>query len=304
MFFATGLITQITKITKPKLIKAVNDSAEIMRMYKENNIFTSNIMKELLTDTFEYSGNKANTILVKEVKTGKPFEAYVKYSYKTDSIDKDLFHETIQLLDNKDFLIGQKTYGIKKLPNGKFEMISGNMYNNRPTLEGIGFRLDQMQIERAIQLGIETIPRFSLAKAILYHTKMGFLPTTKSLIKIPESNSLNKTAEEFFEKIRGEIPLSEFIPVVIEKNGKFYIDVNKTKANAELSFVKKKIAQKQEKRIYDLESKPVDLSLSGEELETWKEIIQKYPILSKLDFIFPKYKSYIGEIKQNFKEFV
>lgn len=36
---------------------------------------------------------------------------------------------------------------------------------------------DAIQIETALKNGIKVIPRKSMAKATLYHTKMGFLPT-------------------------------------------------------------------------------------------------------------------------------
>ena len=67
------LIKNIFKRTvDPNLRKAVKDSEKIMQKYIDENVFKSSTMKELLSDTFEYKGQRPDTILLKDLKTGKP----------------------------------------------------------------------------------------------------------------------------------------------------------------------------------------------------------------------------------------
>lgn len=168
-------------------------------------------------------------------------------------------------------------------------MYSGQMDNFSKIYGGVGIRLDQMHIERALQLGVDSIPRESLAKATLYHTKMGFVPIEKKLVQLKSINQVkNFTEEEFCYKAKS-IPLNEFEPVIVQKGRKFYIDVNKTQTLTNLKMCKRQIEKTGFRRILYLDSTYTNLTLSGQELLRWKQIIKGHEILPKLSFILPKF---------------
>ena len=143
------LIKNIFKRTvDPNLRKAVKDSEKIMQKYIDENVFKSSTMKELLSDTFEYKGQRPDTILLKDLKTGKPVEAKVKLSSKKNHYEPSVTVETIELVDKFGKSIGSKEYSIKPASDKKLFMITGEMNTHRQDLAGVGFRLDQMHIER------------------------------------------------------------------------------------------------------------------------------------------------------------
>lgn len=130
-------------------------------------------------------------------------------------------------------------------------MESGTMLSNGK-LKGVGIRLDQLQIERALQLEIENIPRISEPQATIYHTKMGFLPEEKQLIPLKSIKNLKHLYEEIFACLTFNI--NDISPIVLEENGKFYLDINRS--------------------IYNINFKK------------WKEIIKNHSLLDKIDFSF------------------
>lgn len=286
------LIKNIFKRTvDPNLRKAVKDSEKIMQKYIYENVFKSSTMKELLSDTFEYKGQRPDTILLKDLKTGKPVEAKVKLSSKKNHYEPSVTVETIELVDKFGKSIGSKEYSIKPASDKKLFMITGEMNTHRQDLAGVGFRLDQMHIERALQLGIEKIPRVALPKAILYHTKMGFLPDRgeEYYVQIKNSNQIMPALENHFERLAGEIPISSFVPIVIEKCGKFFIDMNTTGAVTTLEQCKNRIERTNAHRLLSFNTVSTHMSLKGKELDHWKELLKDHPILSKLYQKFPEY---------------
>ena len=276
-----------SEIIHPKLSKAVKESTQIVEKYKNETVFHSKTMKEILSEKFTYRGNKPNTIYLKSAKTKQPVEAKVLIKVEKDSHIKDFYHETYQIRDLKGGLIGEKTFSIQKQPNNTYQMFGGFMETMDNDYLGVGIRLDQLQIERALQLGIKSIPRESLAEAVIYHTKMGFLPIQKDLVQVDKIKDMPKLTKQTFQYACKDIPINQIKPIVVNKNGKFYIDVNMTQTITNMEESKRLLKKDNLYRINHIESDSSFLALSGKELDYWKEMIEGHEILPKLDFDLP-----------------
>lgn len=280
--------TIIGNITKSKLSALSKESAERIKSVEEENAFHSKTLEELFTEKYDYKGSEPDTIYVKNLLTGEPEAVKVDIEIKPDA-NFNFAQETYRLLDKEGHEAGKKNFSYRKMPGGRYVMYSGQMDNFSKIYGGVGIRLDQMHIERALQLGVDSIPRESLAKATLYHTKMGFVPIEKKLVQLKSINQVkNFTEEEFCYKAKS-IPLNEFEPVIVQKGRKFYIDVNKTQTLTNLKMCKRQIEKTGFRRILYLDSTYTNLTLSGQELLRWKEIIKGHEILPKLSFILPKF---------------
>ena len=239
--------------------------------------FKTSTLKELITDKFEYSGSEPNVILVKDKNTGKPVKLNVFFEKIPISTDIDI--ENWELYRDEK-LVGTKNYAIQVRPTGVKTMRVGNMHNFSNNLSGIGTRLDQLHIERALQLGINSIPRAALPQATYYHAMMGFQPITAKLVLI-ENNNLPEAMKKAFPYIEK----FDFEPIIIQKDGNFYIDCNTTLACANLNKCRELCEQKKSKgKIKKINGEITTLALSGEELVKWKEILDKHSILKNFTF--------------------
>lgn len=275
-------------ITKSKLSDLAKKSVERIKSVEEENVFHSKTLEELFTEKYDYKGSEPDLIYVKNLLTNEPEAVRVKIEIKPNK-KFTFFQELYMLFDNNGTKIGQKDFSYRRMPDGKYVMYSGEMDNFSKIYGGVGIRLDQMHIERAMQLGVDSIPREALPKATLYHTKMGFLPIEKKLVQLKSINQVkNFTEAEFCYKAKS-IPLHEFEPVIVQKWTKFYIDVNKTQTLTNLKMCKQQIEKTGFRRILHLDSTYANLTLSGQELLRWKEIIKGHEILPKLSFILPKF---------------
>lgn len=275
-------------ITKSKLSDLAKKSVERIKSVEEENVFHSKTLEELFTEKYDYKGSEPDLIYVKNLLTNEPEAVRVKIEIKPNK-KFTFFQELYMLFDNNGTKIGQKDFSYRRMPDGKYVMYSGEMDNFSKIYGGVGIRLDQMHIERAMQLGVDSIPREALPKATLYHTKMGFLPIEKKLVQLKSINQVkNFTEEEFCYKAKS-IPLNEFEPVIVQKGRKFYIDVNKTQTLTNLKMCKRQIEKTGFRRILYLDSTYTNLTLSGQELLRWKQIIKGHEILPKLSFILPKF---------------
>ncbi|CDC20076.1 unknown [Clostridium sp. CAG:306] len=275
-------------ITKSKLSDLAKKSVERIKSVEEENVFHSKTLEELFTEKYDYKGSEPDLIYVKNLLTNEPEAVRVKIEIKPNK-KFTFFQELYMLFDNNGTKIGQKDFSYRRMPDGKYVMYSGEMDNFSKIYGGVGIRLDQMHIERAMQLGVDSIPREALPKATLYHTKMGFLPIEKKLVQLKSINQVkNFTEAEFCYKAKS-IPLHEFEPVIVQKGTKFYIDVNKTQTLTNLKMCKQQIEKTGFRRILHLDSTYANLTLSGQELLRWKEIIKGHEILPKLSFILPKF---------------
>lgn len=275
-------------ITKSKLSDLAKKSVERIKSVEEENVFHSKTLEELFTEKYDYKGSEPDLIYVKNLLTNEPEAVRVKIEIKPNK-KFTFFQELYMLFDNNGTKIGQKDFSYRRMPDGKYVMYSGEMDNFSKIYGGVGIRLDQMHIERAMQLGVDSIPREALPKATLYHTKMGFLSIEKKLVQLKSINQVkNFTEAEFCYKAKS-IPLHEFEPVIVQKGTKFYIDVNKTQTLTNLKMCKQQIEKTGFRRILHLDSTYANLTLSGQELLRWKEIIKGHEILPKLSFILPKF---------------
>lgn len=279
-----SIVRKIKILTSPQLSSLVKKSEETMARYKKENVFQSNTMKELLSDKFEYKGKTENTVLVKDFFTGEPVELKVIFSNrKFIKPEKNRVREDWTFVNTNGDIVGSKHYWIKRNIDNELTMDSGAMYSDFFDLLGVGIRLDQIQIERAKQLGITEIPRRSVPKATPYHAKMGFLPETGSLEQVKSLKHLKQVMAERAPLLSNGIPKEYFEPILKELNGDFYLDVNKTHANANLNYCKHLLKKYNQRRLENLEAFDTRLLLSGEEFEQWKGILEKHSILNKLN---------------------
>ena len=280
----------ITKIASSKLTKAAKKSALRMEQYKDENLFQSSMLRELMTDRFEYKGSRLDTILVKNRETGHPVKLQVKVKQEPYlSPERHMLRELYELVDtDAKCVVGEKDFYLKRFKDGTYKMFQGHMNNYNPDYVGVGIRLDQMQIERALSLGIDYIPRTSFPGAIIYHTKMGFLPVEKSLDEVKNFKQVKDFLEEDLKtlSILDDISFSYFKPFITNKEDKFYIDLNKTKALASYAKSRDILAKSGHHRILNMNKDCVYMALQGKELEQWREILKSHPILSKLSCVF------------------
>lgn len=265
------------------LSRYLDRSKQLMTEYK-NNMFQTAVFQKLMTDKFDYQGTKPNTILVQDKDTEEPVELDVVFEHI--EISPIVARENWELYNKKGKLVGSKFYGIQKRLGDSTYMRTGSMSSYSKSLKGIGTRLDQFHVERALQLGINEILRTAQPRATYFHSMMGFTPVQGRLIPI-ENNNLAEAMEKAFyylDKI-------DFEPIIIEKEGVYYIDCNATLANANLNKCKDFCADnKKEKIEKKLKGQPTTLMLTAEELQKWKEAIKGHTILDKLSFKFPDFK--------------
>ena len=264
---------------KANLSTFIDRSKKIMTDYKAT-AFQTAFLKEVMEDKFEYTGSQANTILVQDTQTKEPAE--LKVDYEISDINPKLIREDWYLYNSKGDCVGMKYYAIEKLINS-IQMRSGSMTTLDHRYKGIGTRLDQIQIERALHFGLEKIPRTAQPQAVYYHAMMGYLPINGRLY--PVENNLEEAMQKAFYNL-DEI---DFEPVLVEKDGKIFIDCNKTLANANLNNCKKFCKENQKGTIKKIEGKPTTLELSGDELNQWKEIIRNHSLLDKFNFTYANF---------------
>lgn len=267
----------ITKNTT--LNSLVLKSKKALSEYK-SSVFKTATLKELMTDKFEYSGEKPNTLLVKNLENGEPVELNVLYDLY--DISPKTINERWILYDSAGNTVGYKDYGIEKDYNNKISMKIGTMHNFNKNLKGIGTRLDQLQIERALCFNINSIPRTALPQSTFYHALMGFLPSETTLVEI-KNNNLERAMKKAFYFIEN----IDFDPIIIMRNNRYYIDVNKTLACT--NFKNSKEAYNSEIENKRVPGRPSFLTLSGEELLHWKNILKEHSLLDKLNFEFPHF---------------
>jgi len=273
---------QINNLTfKNKMLDAViKNSEKAIQEYRAENIFQSPKMRPLFSDEFEYTTDKKNKVIVEDAKTSKPIELDVRY-FKIKKKKKNHWTELIQFLNEKGEEVGVKDFSLAEITN-RFFMKHGFMHSKNSDLKGIGQRLDQLQIERALELGLDSVSRLTVADAIVYHAKMGFFPETRALIPIDYPDCLDIYLDLCFKE-HCNIPKEFRTPIVIKKNGKYYLDENKTIAISEFKMAKKIKEQGNVNGIVSIRGPLTYLKLSGEELKRWKDYISKHPILPNIE---------------------
>lgn len=276
----------VLAIKNPRLSYAVKTSKKAMRLYREENVFDTKSLTELLSDSFTYTGNKPNTVLVKSRKTGTAVP--VSINLKTEKYGRGVV-ENYSFYDESGKLVGKKDFRMENHPKFGKQMYPGGMENlSNGELIGLGIRADQIQIERALENGITKISRESAAQATLFHAKMGFLPKEGELIEVSTYKEALKYMEDY-AKQSPDINISNFRPIIIKKDGRFFIDLNKTQAYANVKEIKQRLKNSGSYKADFKQALGTELELSGAELQQWKKFIERQPLTTSLNFEFPKY---------------
>ena len=276
----------VLAIKNPRLSYAVKTSKKAMRLYREENVFDTKSLTELLSDSFTYTGNKPNTVLVKSRKTGTAIP--VSINLKTEKYGRGVV-ENYSFYDESGKLVGKKDFRMENHPKFGKQMYPGGMENlSNGELIGLGIRADQIQIERALENGITKISRESAAQATLFHAKMGFLPKEGELIEVSTYKEALKYIEDY-AKQSPDINISNFRPIIIKKDGRFFIDLNKTQAYANVKEIKQRLKNSGSYKADFKQALGTELELSGAELQQWKKFIERQPLTTSLNFEFPKY---------------
>ncbi|MBR1775517.1 hypothetical protein IJ750_00380 [bacterium] len=276
----------ISSVTRLQLDKTAMAAQDRIAKLTSETLFQSETLHTIMQDKFDYKGDKQNTIYVINAKTGEPEEISVKTSVNR-SADGSYMYERIDMYDKDEEHVGRKDYSIvKNAETDKYKMKHGRMDNFSEKYKGIGIRLDQIQIERAIQMKINKIPRLSTSEAILYHMKMGFEPAT---IERYNLTNLSKVAMSMLSSTWKTLMKStkeyncQLFPIIVKSDNDYLFDVNKTKAYMYLQhcidYIKKNGTYKTNNYIcFD----NVSLELKDMALLVWKIIIKGHEILPKL----------------------
>ncbi len=248
--------------------------------FKKENVLNSATLKEMFTPKYIYRGDKPNTYLVKSLKTNQPVEIKaIVHKWRNTFRNLGTYIDTYRyrFYDKSKNELGYKSFYIgydPSLNKDSKEMHLGYMENKANELyRGIGIRADQIQIKAALDNNIKYIPRSSLGFATLYHTKMGFLPVTDDLLEVKSEFDVNRYMRGLNRGSK-DIKLKNIQPIIIKKGGKYFIDVSKTQAVANVAEIKGRLAEGYS--YADLETLDLDgipLMLSGKELEYWKNLI-------------------------------
>ena len=251
------------------------ESRNIYTHFKQENVLKSATLKEMFSPKYTYRGDKKNTVFVKSRVTNEPVE--ISWKEIKIALTGDESSYNYYFYDNNNSEIGYKYFYIKNLQLSdciETEMLSGYMSSAANDLySGIGIREDERQIEVALHRGIGIIPRSSRGPATLYHLKMGYLPKTDDLLEVESEYDVSRYMRGL---MRGspDIKQENFIPIVIKDGYKYYIDVSKTQAVANVREIKDRLAQGETKKdIENLQMDGIPMVLSGKEFEYWKRLV-------------------------------
>lgn len=257
------------------------DSKAKYTNFLRENVLDSATLKERFSPEYVYKGHKPNTYLVKSLKTNKPVPIHVKpiHSHTIDR-QKEICTDTYQynFYDKSNNELGYKYFYIqtalsdprlKEMIVGYMEMIANDSY------KGLGVLSDAIQIKAAIDNNIKSIPRCSRGPATLYHTKMGFLPVTDDLLEVKSEFDVNRYSKGIM-KSSPDLKEKNFVPIIIKRLGRYYIDVSKSNAVSNVAEIKDRLSEGDSiSDLNFLELDSIPLSLSGKELNYWKNLI--YP---------------------------
>ena len=273
----------ITKLTSPYLCQASRKSVKEVSRLKNELVFQSKTMKELFTDAYEYKGAEKGIIYLKDKLSRKPTPVRVEVVQNPFMGNKNHVVENVYLVNpTNNLVIADKNYDIKILENGKKIMYQGSMSTYDPNFIGAGIRMDQIQIARALELGIDSIPRSSYPQSIIYHIKMGFLPL-ENIEPMRSLSSIKKYIKSNYKDNNyTKLPIKYFRPIVVQKDNKFYLDKSWMLVRAWVVKCKEVLAKTQKTRVRGYDTFTIGLKLTGNELNTWKNLLKDFPILDKL----------------------
>ena len=254
------------------------ESQRIFSNFKRENVLNSATLREMFSPKYVYKGGKPNTVLVKSRVTNQPVE--ITWEKVEKQLKNELSYE-FSFYNTDKKIIGHKYFYIEDfhLPNrAEKEMLAGYMNSTANDLySGIGVREEELQIKTALNSNIDCIPRSAIGPATLYHTKMGYLPVTTpdDLIEVKNEFDVNRYMNGMLKK-SPDIKKENFRPIIVKDNSTYYIDINKTLAVANVKEIKERLANGETKKEIDfLQIEGIPMSLSGNELAYWKNLIKQ-----------------------------
>ena len=254
---------------------AVKTSEKLIETFKRENVFNSRTLHELFSPQF-VSDTKA--IYAKSKTSGKPIRIFIENETNARGRVTDYIYN---IFDVNHVKVGSKTFQIEVMPDlSRTHMIPGSMENVPCGIAGLGVIEDALQIETAIKHGIRVIPRESAAKATLFHTRMGFLPK-QNLVEIKSRDDVLDILKDII-KDSPDIKIKNYKPIIIQKDGKYFLDINATQAQANVREIKERLAEAGSYRLEKLNAVGSELELSGEEFEIWEKMLAKHSFLDKL----------------------
>ena len=175
--------------------------------------------------------------------------------------------------------MGKKQFAMITNQDGKKEMRSRCMLSSydackRAGVKGIGTIEDILHIMYAVKNGIKSIPRYSYAKSTLFHLKMGFTPV-QELWQINSLYDVEKFMKEMVDYSAMDIAPQNYTPIIVFKDGKYYLDKNTTQCIANL----RQIKQNYDNGLGDsvrpfIRGQGVEMELTGKNYDIWKRIIE------------------------------
>ena len=263
---------------KSKLMQMVENSKKLMEEY--GAIFKSKTLETLYQPEYYYQGMLPRTTYIIDKKTGQKKKMIItrlKLSGLQQELDERYTGRTLGLK-----ALGSKEFGTRDA-DGNPALRYGVMqsYKNK-RYAGTQIRLTQVEVERAMQLHQDSIPLVSVPEALPFHTMMGFRPIEKNT-KVTTVDEVN----QIVNNLKNSCCMKDeyMTPIVHYKEGNFYLDENQTVANALLRYFKDLKDNGVERNFnFIFPANYVDMSLSGKELEAWKQRAISQPIyLSKRD---------------------
>ena len=266
------------KITPPSSFEI--KMAELMQKSEEarqeiaRESFNSETLKTLCSPGFRTQ--KPNCLMaVSTQNPNSPVEVCYRKTQENDVVNIDIF------LNGRDKLIlGTKSYVVETDNNGNMIMKSGSMHSDEDACEkagvkGIGILERIIQINDAIANGIKSIPCMSYARAVLFHLKTGFLPVPK-LTEIKTLYDLDTIMAKKTKYVGSDIDPKNYTPIIVSKDGKYYLDENTTQCVASL----RQILQNYKAGYSDgvrpfIRGRCVELVLEGKNFDFWKRLLEK-----------------------------
>ena len=255
---------------------AVKTSEKLLETFKRENVFNSKTLHEMFSPKFT---SETKAIYAKSKTSEEPVEVFIKNDSKSHGMVTDFVYN---IFDKNYNHIGLKTFQVVDSPSQRIGsyMKPGRMENSQCGIAGLGVIEDAIQIETALQHGIKKIPRDSAARATLFHTKMGFLPK-QELVEIKTADDILDLLKDIIKK-SPDIKPKNYKPIIVQKDGKYFLDINTTQALASVREIKERLLQDGGYRLEKLNAAGIDLELSGEELNTWKKILKNHSFLDKI----------------------
>ena len=250
--------------SKPDIEKRIEQPEQTASASEILDYYEPKMLKKLFSEKynpkrrFNEDGYRVTTII--DRKTQEPVEAYIK---EYIGADDEYYTMYVQIPNGEPVLVGTRQFGINK----KRKAITAGVmasYGNE-LYEGIGTRLHQLAVERAMQNNFNRIYIDAIGNSFPFHYK--------SLFRAKPAIGPDEFAKyDIMKRTANLCGLNdgELKECLAESSQPGLYDSLKTYEN-----MLKKVYMKNKKFSSELE-----MVLDGENLEYWKELAMKQPILS------------------------